>query len=290
MGTLTAACPKDGGGIGDGPRVLQELYNLGPSGSYGLYTAVADSGATRPTEGVGTGRNKTAVQEPETEAGASRGTSREPRNTMKNLKYVASLIAGLGLSTLGVFGQPAGAESRGPTERGPGRPRLAFSELDLNHDGSVTEQEFDQARAALRGRGRPEAAPEERPGTAKVAAEDRKGDSPQADLADRPSPGERRGPGLRRQAGPGRGDGERRGPGGYGRPGRSAAIAGSPEAPRYRRFAEHVRRPAVEGMEPRGRRWHGGLEAGEVCPRCGGPVAPRGRDDDGGPRRRMPRG
>ncbi|MBL9129461.1 MAG: hypothetical protein JNL97_17550 [Verrucomicrobiales bacterium] len=221
---------------------------------------------------------------------------------MKNLKYIVSLVGVLGLGTVAGWAQPAEGEQAAPAGRGPGRQRPSFSQLDLNHDGSISPEEFDKARAERRGRGGPGPGAEARPAAeGGAAAEARPADAEvrpreaapeKAEFADRPERGGGKGPGLRRR--PGRGgegdrDGEFRGPRGHGRQGRGEGPGLRGEGPRPRMLAENGRRSRAEGpgVGPRGPRG-GGPGAGAICPECRRPMDRRG-EFERGPRRGAPR-
>ncbi len=72
---------------------------------------------------------------------------------MKNRILMASLMAGISLCGLGSLAQTPAVEPESTAPRGPGGPRISFAAMDLNGDGSVSEAEFDQARANRSGRG-----------------------------------------------------------------------------------------------------------------------------------------
>ncbi|MGE3309750.1 MAG: hypothetical protein AB7O66_07250 [Limisphaerales bacterium] len=74
---------------------------------------------------------------------------------MKTRIILTSILAAISLWGFNTLAQPASAESGDsgrPAPQGPGGPRMAFSTLDRNGDGSVSEAEFNQARSEMRGR------------------------------------------------------------------------------------------------------------------------------------------
>lgn len=86
------------------------------------------------------------------------------RTTMNHRIFITSLLAGLTLWGWSASAQPAEAGAPISDSHGPGRPRMSFSALDLNGDGSVSEDEFNKARSEMRGERGPGGGPGRGPG------------------------------------------------------------------------------------------------------------------------------
>lgn len=83
---------------------------------------------------------------------------------MNHRIFITSLLAGITLCGWTASAQPAEAGTPSSDSRGPGRPRMSFSALDLNGDGSVSEDEFNKARSEMRGGPGPGGGPGRGPG------------------------------------------------------------------------------------------------------------------------------